>query len=215
LWTVSQAGKTLGSEKLDGNCHTPAAEHAGHMLFAGTSNGEIYGFSRKMRRDPWRRKLGGTLRAGPVCKDGFVYATNSEGKLFKWSALGEEIWKVELPQEPNLMLRAAENRLLVGTLAGNVCCLDAENGKLLWQSAPLESAVPAMAIFPNFLLVGTRRSVEFLSLNTGETRRKAEISGTMSANPAHLRGILFGGSAEGQVFAYSLNALLSQGKEGE
>jgi outer membrane protein assembly factor BamB len=135
-----------------------------------------------------------------------VYASHSGAVVALEAETGRRVWAARYPSRGRLTDDArpsprelappvyAAGRVFVAPLDyGRVLCLDADTGKLLWESEPPIEVVHLLGVAGDQLLVTTPDGIRGLSIETGRSRRDWMQPGDGSQLPPFGRGLLAAG----------------------
>lgn len=126
-----------------------------NTLYAANGFGEILALSAKDGAVLWRKSLLVPVRAAPTIADGRVYAVTIDNQLSALDAkTGAILWQHRGIAESATLMGAASpavegDNVVVAYSSGEIYCLRAENGRVLWNYAlttPTQvGALPAIA----------------------------------------------------------------------
>lgn len=165
------------------------------VVLLGTDSGQVL----------WDRRLGGTLRGGPLLTTDRVYAATEESPAGRVYALemrtGKVAWNVKTGGI-TASLTLAQGRLYAGTEAGIVLAIDADSGVVRWRRR-LSGAVRAAPVFTpaGLFVVTTADSLYLLDVATGEVRRRGPAPGAVLATPASDSARVYLATASGMLAA--------------
>ncbi|MBV8059921.1 MAG: PQQ-binding-like beta-propeller repeat protein [Alphaproteobacteria bacterium] len=220
--TSAKDGDTLWDfdttpEETDDNAIGGGLAIDGQAIYAANGFGEILAMSAKDGRVLWRKSLLVPVRAAPTIADGRVYAVTIDNQL---SALdtktGDILWQHRGIAESATLMGAASpavdgDNVVVAYSSGEIYCLRAENGRVLWNYAlttPTQvGALPAIADIRGLPVVDHGRvyavshsgRIAAIDLRTGDRDWEADIGGIHT--PAVTPGWLFVLSNDRQLLA--------------
>jgi outer membrane protein assembly factor BamB len=191
LWTFD-AGSALWA----------GATFADGFVYAGGVDGRVHALDAASGRVRWSFASGGPVRVRPVVDRSSVYFQADDGFLYALSAAsGEERWRarvvpsrvVRLPfDDPKSRydrfgsdVTVSGGRLLLGTHAGRVLCLDRTDGGLIWEFAAADAVLAAPAVSGGRVFAGSfDKSVYALDERTGRLLWKHDAKAAVVSTPA-------------------------------
>ena len=141
--------------ETDGPVRSPVVS-AGGLILAGSDDGRLYGLSAEgalKRRWP----LGGPVTAGPVAHGDRVFVGTQNGRIVCIAPEADDPvwhWRLDARVEPCSLL-VSENRLLVGTVQGDLLLFSAEDGSKIRSLRAGRAAVRGMALSKSRLFVAS------------------------------------------------------------
>lgn len=221
LWFLSRDGKLQGKVELEGMCWTenPPVSYGKQLVFAGTSQGNIYAVERANFRIRWQKQCGGLLRGGPVLEKKALYCSGSDGIVTRFDLLGNPQWTVELTEEPDEILAVQGEYVFVGTYRGTFYCLDARTGNIHWQykfagdkGNPVTqlALVPQDAAYQGTVLEGTvlvsdrLKSLSALAIKDGNCVARWKTKEALVSHSILSRGVLYAVGVDGAIYAHRL-----------
>lgn len=167
----------------------------GQTLYAANGFGEILAISVNDGAVLWRKSLLVPVRAAPTIADGRVYAVTIDNQLSALDAkTGDIQWQHRGIAESATLMGAASpavegDNVVVAYSSGEIFCLRAENGRVLWNYAltmPTQvGALPAIADIRGLPVVDHGRvyavshsgRIASVDLRTGDREWESDIGG--------------------------------------
>ncbi|MFC1614918.1 PQQ-binding-like beta-propeller repeat protein, partial [Gemmatimonadota bacterium] len=213
LFLFPQSGKILclnpdigyrnWERKLEGNIEY-APVYLEPFLFIATVGGDLYKLDSVTGLVLNHRKLDGYI-LGDLCSNGVdIYATLSNGKVFRLETDSlKTIWEAE---PGNLFFSGPvydNNALYLSGRKGWLIKLDAGNGELVWKK-PLEGvAVAAPSLADSLLFTGTKSgSLAAFDKESGERLWNTKIKEGISTSPLIFKDYVYYCTDKGMVYAF-------------
>jgi outer membrane protein assembly factor BamB len=141
----------------------PGTALAGGMVYAGGDDGRMHALDAATGEPRWAFASGGAIRSRATAAQGALYFQSDDGFLYALdAATGRERWRVRMVDKPVVRLppgdpasrfdrfasdvTVAGDRLYVGGHDGRVSCLEAAQGRTVWQFASGDSVLSAPAV---------------------------------------------------------------------
>jgi len=178
------------------------------ILAVGTADRHVALIDRASGEVLWRKRVDGTMRAGPLLDDDRLYAATEgrmEGRVYALRLRdGTELWRTRLG---SIVAPPAFDGggVYAGTETGTVARLDAETGKVAWRrdlpGAIRAGPVPTPA---GVAAATTADTLYLLDRVTGAIRARRATPGTILGTPATDGQRLYAGTMTGTVIAVAL-----------
>ncbi len=132
-WRTPTKGKDVDSTNVGGGLAV-----SGDTLFAVNGLGDLVALDAASGAEKWRINVGAPIRSAPTVVEGRLFLTTIQDKLLALAASdGHQIWSFQAPAAaPSVLGRPAPayaNGLVVaGFSSGEVACLRAESGNVVW-----------------------------------------------------------------------------------
>ena len=134
------------------------ATYADGVVYVGADDGRLHALEARTGKERWVFRAGGPIRARVTPAAGELFVQADDGFLYKIDAAkGTERFKVRVNLKPIERLppsheksrfdrsasaaTVANGRIILGTHDGHVLCLDAKDGKRLWDFAAGDSVL--------------------------------------------------------------------------
>ena len=136
VWRTETRGKDVSSSNVGGGLGV-----GGGILYAVNGLGDLVALDAAKGTEHWRTYLGAPGRSAPTMVEGRLFLTTIEDKLLALAATdGHEIWTFQgASVQPAVLGRPAPafaNGLVVaGFSSGELACLRAENGTVVWTDS--------------------------------------------------------------------------------
>jgi outer membrane protein assembly factor BamB len=196
-------------------------EHAGGVVYATSSMGEIWAFNATNGSQLWRSQIpGASFQQGPVIADGVVYAssdhdTRDSGSPVLYAAsakTGRILWQHPFSGSLTSFIAGVNAGVIfVGIIrdasatsatASGLYALNATTGQLLWQIPVTGDAWSATPGPGNVVYTGNGIGVlDAWQATTGNHLWRYQAAGSLSGNIALADGIAYVGSSNGRVYA--------------
>ena len=170
-------------------------------------------FSTKGDFGEWVFAAKGPIGASPVLAGDQLYFGSMSGQdFYALDPVTRQVrWQVSDPIGFFSSAAVAENRVVVGTLSGDVVALDAASGEQLWRYAAGAAMIASPAVQDGRVFIATEAGrVIALDLSSGAQRWIYEAGALIQSSPAVSDGILVVGSQNG--FLIGLDAASGQKK---
>ena len=133
----SKTGKLLTKKKLDGEVKSsPCFDSANRLLFTATSKGTFYCFKVENNQLEllWKRKIKCEIYSSPSFYESRVVFGASNGWFYCFSFQGKLLWKFKADSAIlSSPLISQDKKVIFGTSAGALCCLELDTGHLIWK----------------------------------------------------------------------------------
>jgi outer membrane protein assembly factor BamB len=197
-------GKIIWRLKTDGEIKSGAAAAGGLIVF-GSYDNHLYACDRADGKLRWKLKTGAQVHA-PVCVNGdFVYSAGCDGFVRKIAlADGSQVAAAELPASIATAPTFFNNRIVLGTMQGEVFLLDAGNLDIIWKTAERYQAalLASPAIGDEAALVAWRDgSVRALNLSGGGEKWSFSAKSDSDCAPVTAGDICYHGGEDGKLLA--------------
>lgn len=175
----------------------------GGMVYFGCRDFHLYAVDAKTGQEKWKYKNTWVI-ASPVVRDGRVYGTTSIPSVFFAldAATGKELYKTDVKAPAFSSMALAGNLAYFGNFVGSLYAVDVTEGKVVWTFQ-----TPAAKANANGYLKADG-SIEFAKVFTSqyyEDMYAASVKlfslGSIVSSPAVAGGVVFVGSADGNVYA--------------
>lgn len=122
----------------------------------GLEYGSIIGIDVSDHTESWRIETGGRIAQGICGENGYCYACNSYGEIYKLNSLsGEVVFKVSLDHPVSFGVVVLEDSLIAGDNKGYLYRIDKDNGSLFWKEKIADSKIGSILIHDNQLFFGS------------------------------------------------------------
>ena len=153
----------------------------GETLYAGFNDGYLLALDARAGAVKWRARVSDEelildITAGPTIGEESVFAASENGVVAAYSkATGVELWRAPGGAVNGFAL--GEGKLYLSRLSGEVSCLDAATGSLLWSTSVLEGAIGGNPVLAGeeVIVAMSQGSVWGLDASTGKVRRSSHI----------------------------------------
>lgn len=142
LWKYKTKGKIIGSATI-----------VGHSLYFGSSDGIVHDLNIRNGKSIWSYRTGGKLASKPEVKNGILYILSGNGWFYALKRdTGHLLWKFQTGGEHRFVRKTSSGKryddiwdyylsgakvdygkVYFGSSDGNVYCLNARTGKLIWK----------------------------------------------------------------------------------
>jgi outer membrane protein assembly factor BamB len=180
----------------------PGTSFADGIVYAGAEDGRLHALDAATGKARWAFKAGGAIRTRAVRAGDRLYFQADDGIVHALdAATGAERWRTRLVETPIVRLPPSDpnsrfdrfgsdvtvvgDRLFVGTHAGRVVCLDAAEGRPVWQHSSGDSVLAAPAVAAGRVYFGSYDgSVQALDASTGALVWKRDTGKPVVSTPA-------------------------------
>ena len=201
LYCLNNGGKELWSSSTSGALATPLIVN--NRIFAGYEDCNMHCFDMS-GRPLWKFKTGAFIAAWPAAYhdrkvifgswDKNVYALDMDGKL---------VWKF-IPKETPTAPVVWKDRVYVGTTGSNLYCLEAANGKQVWDFKKNFGTMANPLVVDSMVYCGSYdNNLYCIDALTGELVWKFETNGFIHGMPAVGKGLVVFGSWDCNLYAVS------------
>ena len=150
----------------------------------------------------WSRRTGGVIRSSPIVADNKLYIVLGDHNLYCLNAeTGKKLWKYEIGGElSSLFLGESSSiflgklspspcvingKVYVGSLDGNIYCIDAETGEKRWSYQTKGVIQSSPIVVGNNLYIGSAdHNLYCINAETGKKRWTHEIDTAVYSSPA-------------------------------
>lgn len=154
------------------------------LVFAGSADEEVFGFSLDSGGLIWRRPVQGVVQAAPVLSNDRLVVTTAKGYLYVLQAgSGQVIWS--RPLHTGLRSATVSADQIFVSAGPLLMVLDLNSGVVVWEFQAASTLTTRPVVFDDLMLVGSDRGVLYaLQLTDGQERWHAQINGALSAAPS-------------------------------
>ncbi len=198
-----KTGKPLWEVKL-GSVAAPLALD-GDALIAGTEGGLVARLDTETGRIAWRRRLAGSVRAGPVAVGGHVVVATTADTLFLLSRqTGEIEARMATPGAVLSTPVADGGRVYLGTTEGHVLAVTVPELVVAWDHAAGDAVYGAPALARDTLYVLTRGGrLWLIPIASHGGARSFDLNVVAVAGPTPVHAGVLVGSVSGEVLLVS------------
>jgi outer membrane protein assembly factor BamB len=173
------------------------------IVYLGEQRGIFSAVNPKTGKRDWGGGAGGAINT-PTTRDGNVYFSSWDGSVQSVRIRGVvPKWNANAKDPVTTAPFVGDGRVLVGTANGRVVSLSAADGTIQWSfdtGGGTVSAIPVLA--EGYVFVGGGQGKLFvLSAADGVSRFTFDTGGGINGTPAFSGGVLFLGSADGNLYA--------------
>ncbi len=154
----------------------------------------------------WQLDLGAPLLASPAITGNGLVAVNRDGVLIALDRNGKELWRRELGEECSYGAPLYDGRALyVGTAAGALWKLNADNGRTIWRYAASGPLYAQPLLTEGLLIVGDNSAqLLVIGADSGDLVTSFHTEGEIQGTPARLGDRLIFGSRDHHVYALEM-----------
>jgi outer membrane protein assembly factor BamB len=223
-WAFKTGGPVLSSPII-----------AGGVVFVGSGDGNVYAIEQETGKEKWSFKTTEPVSSSPAVADGIVYFSSYEGVFYALDAnTGAVKWRFATEQERRFQARGIhgtlpgdqtipdpfdfftsspavfKGRVYFGAGDGNVYCLDAHSGVLVWKYATNDVVHASPSIANNTVYIGSWDSYFYaLDAETGQERWRYKAGEDpvihnqigFQSSAAVVNGTVYVGCRDGHVYA--------------
>ena len=194
VWSYLTEGYVNGSPAIDGQA-----------VIVGGCDGFLYQLRLSDGHKLGQTELGGEVSAMPAVVDGFAILGHYQNEVVKVNLQDHTIdWRFADRDFPYVSgASISGDRVVVGSRARRVYCLDRKTGEQLWAFR-CRGGVDSSPIIAGDRVVfgGSDGKVYILTLDTGEQIWAYEIGEAITASPALVDGLLVIASEDGNVYGF-------------
>lgn len=185
---------------------TPAI--GARVVAVGTSDRSVVLLDRASGERIWRRHVPGTVAAGPVIRDSFVYVATQavpDGRVLALRLkTGVPAWSARTGGV-SAPLALADSTVIAATDRGSVVALDLATGARRWERRLGRGTRAMPVVVPAGIVVATiGDSLYLLDLANGTIRTRIATPGSIIGTPATDGRRLFAGTTAGHLLALAL-----------
>ena len=192
-------------------------------LFIGGDDGFFYALDQQTGKLLWKFRSKGIIRSsGAIYKNSVVFG-DTEGSLYSVDTKnGKETWQYRINGDTmknenfGFDRRAitsspviAGNKIVVGARDGYLYCINADNGKELWQlNYYITWVISTAAIKDSLVVTGTSdgRYVNAINLETGKEIWKFRTPSAVWSSPLIVNDKVYAGTFDGHLFCADLKS---------
>jgi len=192
LWNVSTG-------KIDP--YTSPAGDKGRVYFAG-GDPALYCVDTSSFEILWNHPTDTPITTTPAIEGGRAYYATTEELHALDAYTGEEIWSAPLKgttSSPAISF----GRVYIGTDDGQLACLNASDGSLIWSSEVDSSVKSSPLVVGDGVYLGTHKGVVY-ALNTSDSSEvwTYDTGAYLMSSPSFSDGVLYIGSDDGCLYAF-------------
>ncbi len=174
------------------------------IIYTGSLDGKIEAFNIVRMSKRGKLKTGVGIVAAPVYyNDRLYFAISKERDTFLCYSIskGRHLWRKRLGHiESSPILY--NDKLFVGTLDGELYCLNSEDGEIIWQAKVDDSIYSSPAVWENSVIIGTLDGKMYsFDINTGKKNWEIDVKGSIFSSPSISKGNIFIGTIENKFYA--------------
>jgi len=149
----------------------------------------------------WRLEVQGDVRGSPAVVGGVLYVGGGDGTVYALDpASGEQQWTFVTGGPITSSPTVADGLVFIGSEDRVLYALDAATGAERWRVADAGENVGTLVV-DGVVYVGAEAGLLALDAATGAERWRYVSGGAVVRNPALVDGVVYAGSADGQVNA--------------
>jgi len=193
----------------------------GNKLIIGGDDGNLYVLNRNNGKPIWKFKTNGLIRSTAAIDNGNVYFGDTEGIFYALDLeTGKEKWNFKINGQPldldtlgfdrKAMLGApviSDGKIIFGARDGFLYCLNAADGKKLWQvDHEVSWIISTVAVKDSFVVTGTSdgRFIQAVNKNTGKQIWLFHTPKSTWCSPLINNNRVYEGCADGQLYCLDL-----------
>ncbi|GHS96057.1 hypothetical protein AGMMS50276_13820 [Synergistales bacterium] len=195
-------GRELWAYQSEGDLRS-APLFADGLIWLGEQNGKFSVISPESGKRLWGGGAGGAVNT-PSVLDGEAYYSSWDGSVQRIQIKGViPKWRANIGEPVNTAPSVYGDTIIVGSANGQVVAFKKADGSVKWRFNTKGGAVPGATIIADGLVFvgGGQGTLFILDAATGEHRSTFQTGGEISARGAFAGGVLFTGSADGNVYA--------------
>jgi outer membrane protein assembly factor BamB len=173
------------------------------IVFLGEQRGVFSAVNSKTGKRDWGGGAGGAINT-PVTDGGNVYFSSWDGSIQSVRIKGViPQWKTDVDDPVTTPPFIGEDKIFVGTANGKVSALSKTDGSVLWNFDTQGGTVLGTPIAADGLVFvsGGQGTLFVLDAKDGAARFTFATGGGINGTPAFSGGVLFLGSADGNLYA--------------
>ena len=176
------------------------------VLF-GDVEGNFYCLNLNDGKLVWKKKLSDGFQASALLVDGVCYVGSQSGEFFALStADGKVKWRFKCPEQiggsANYFVKGKKRYVVFGSYDFKMRCLDAGNGKEIWNLPTGNYINGAPAVDGNNIVFGGCDGyLRIVDAFSGKQEHKVKLKSYVPASPAIRDGIIYAGVYDKRLFA--------------
>jgi outer membrane protein assembly factor BamB len=221
LWKVKMGEKRAYPWRYDYFYSSPVLYDG--KLFIGGDDGFFYALDQQAGKILWKFKSKGIIRStGAIYKNSVIFG-DTEASLYSLDIKnGKELWQYKINgdtmknEDFGFDRRAitstpvvAGNKIIVGARDGYLYCVDADNGKELWQFNYFITWVISTAAVKDTMIVTATsdgRYVNAINIETGKEIWKFRTPSAVWSSPLIVNDKVYAGTFDGHLFCVDVRS---------
>ncbi|GHV47995.1 hypothetical protein FACS1894204_11920 [Synergistales bacterium] len=195
-------GRELWAYKSEGDLRS-APLFADGLVWLGEQNGKFSVLDPNSGKRLWGGGAGGAINT-PSVSDGEVYYSSWDGSVQRIQIKGViPKWRANIGEPATTAPSVYGDTIIVGSANGKVVAFKKADGSVKWSFDTKGGAVPGATIIADGLVFvgGGNGTLFILDAASGTLKSTFQTGGEIRARGAFAGGILFLGSADGNVYA--------------
>jgi outer membrane protein assembly factor BamB len=204
-------GKELGQEKNKGAINIAPVIHNSKMVYVVEELKEPYStiyFYEYYNGDYTNEHIiPGSCSNELIKIDDTVFLLSDNGILYKYTLYGFKKWDLDLDAEIKCTPALSNNKIIVGSLSGEIISIDIENKKIVYRNKLTRSIQSGVTINDGKGYIGDEDgNVICFNIETGEQIWKFETGAKITSIPVMNNENLFVGNLDGGIFSLNKNS---------
>lgn len=176
-----------------------------HLLYFSTRKGKVYCLDGENREIVWQFDCLVPLVCPPYLSENRIYVYDRDKFLYCLGRDGKLLWKTELPNKLTSGIAVSGARVYVGSDKGLLFCLNAENGKEVWQFQAGGAIQSNLVIWRDMVLFGSDDHHVYTVDERGKLQKKHDAGEKVGPTLTVDDNLLFFGTENRYLYCLNLH----------
>ncbi len=204
LWALNAGdGSLIWKFPTDGGLGSSPI-YSGGTIYVGSTDQNLYAVDARTGKHRWIFRTAGRIYSTPCAALGLIFFGSDDGKLYAvrpGPVSAREMWSYNLMAPIRSSPVVVDERILFGTDAGEVACLDA-SGEMRWRFQTRRRVMSTPCVREGVVYIGSDDWYFYaLDIEQGYPIWRYRTRGAVVSSPVYVDKLVYFGSADGTVYA--------------
>lgn len=204
LWALNAGdGSLIWKFPTEGGLGSSPIYSGGH-IYVGSTDQNLYAVDARTGKHRWMFRTAGKIYSTPCAALGLILFGSDDGKLYAirpGPVSAREMWSYNLMAPIRSSPVVVDERILLGTDAGEVVCLDA-SGEMRWRFQTRRRVMSTPCVREGVVYIGSDDWYLYaLDIEQGYPIWRYRTRGAVISSPLCVDKLVYFGSADGTIYA--------------